>query len=42
MPREDYDISDIPLVKNEAFDHSVVQDDFIVDKWGTFLPVRSH
>lgn len=44
MPGEDYDISDIPLVKNEAFDHSVVQDDFIVDKWGTFLsgfaPIR--
>lgn len=44
LPGEDYDVTDIPEVQDEAFQHSVVLDDFIVDRWGTFLsgfaPIR--
>ncbi|MBP9773125.1 MAG: HAMP domain-containing histidine kinase [Candidatus Peribacteraceae bacterium] len=35
-PGEDYDVTDLPAVK-EAFFYPTAQNDFIVDKWGTFL-----
>ncbi len=44
MPGEEYDVTDIPEVQEQAFNQPVVMNDFIVDKWGTFLsgfaPIR--
>lgn len=35
-PGEDYDVSDIPDIYT-AFEKPIARNDFIVDKWGTFL-----
>lgn len=37
LPGELYEISDIPVLRDEAFRHPVVDDTFTVDQWGTFL-----